>query len=87
MQMHETLLVAFYVSKMGSHAQVQIFASYLEKITDTQERLDALELGDKFELDIRAVSKWVVENIRKYPHAVNSSGDLQVKTPNGAPAC
>lgn len=79
MEMEDTALVAFYVSKMGSLAQVQLFASYLEKITNNEERKEALNYGESCGLNIFTITKRVVENIRNIPHSVSGTGDLQQK--------
>lgn len=78
MEMNETPLVAYYVGKLGPDKQVQVFASYLERILDNEERKDALTYAEDSGLDTKAITKQVVKNIRSRPHEVLDFGDLQV---------
>lgn len=77
--MNETQLVAFYVSKLNSQSQVEIFASYLEHILENEPRKDALMHAEYNGLNIFATTKQVVENIRRKPHEVEACGELQVR--------
>lgn len=76
--MHETALVAFYVSKLGSEKQVFVYAAYLEPILDNEERKEALSAADDNGLNTQKITKQVVENIRNRPHETTNFGDLQV---------
>lgn len=77
--MNQTELVAFYVSKLCTESQIQLYASYLEKILNNDERKNALEQAEQQGLNVFAITKQVVENIRNHPHEVEQSGNLQVK--------
>lgn len=79
MDMKQTQLVAYYVSKLNSNSQVLYYASYLEKIVENDERKEALIFAENSGLDVYAVTRKVVENIRNYPHELEESGNLQVK--------
>ncbi|KAL4231420.1 hypothetical protein ACF0H5_008997 [Mactra antiquata] len=57
-------LVAHYVSKLPSDAQIFWYAKFLEGINDKEERQFYRDLAEDSGLDIAAISKRVVENIR-----------------------
>ncbi|CAG9860633.1 unnamed protein product [Phyllotreta striolata] len=79
MEMNETQLVAFYVSKLSSLNQIHIYAKYLEKIIDQEERQNALSFAEDSGLNVTAITKQVVENVRNMPHETEESGNLQHK--------
>nr|CAH7732455.1 unnamed protein product [Callosobruchus chinensis] len=79
MDMKETQLVAFYVSKLNVRNQVFLYAKYLEGIQDTEERKLSLNYAENSGLDIFAITKQVVENIKNIAHDVEESGNLQPK--------
>ncbi|CAH1999739.1 unnamed protein product [Acanthoscelides obtectus] len=79
MDMNETQLVAFYVSKLNVRNQVLLYAKYLEAVHDTEDRKVSLEYAENSGLNIFAITKQVVENIRNIPHDVEESGNLQPK--------
>lgn len=58
------LLIAYYVSKLPSDAQVHWYAKFLEGITDKSERQRYLDLAENCGLDLAQITKRVVENIR-----------------------
>lgn len=74
--MKETQLVAFYVSKLSLDNQIHLYAKYLESITDDEERKGSLRYAEDSGLDVLAITKQVVENIRNIPLEIES--DLQV---------
>ncbi|KAB0794317.1 hypothetical protein PPYR_11156 [Photinus pyralis] len=78
-EMDETRLVSFYVSKLGVQKQVEVYASYLERILDDNERREALAFAEDCGLDTHAIAKRVVENIRNRPHEIGALGNLQQK--------
>lgn len=80
MEMKETQLVAFYVSKLNRSSQVQLYAKYLEDITEIEERKSSLTYAEDSSLDVFAITKQVVENIRNIPHELDSDVNLQVNT-------
>ncbi|XP_045190526.2 nuclear pore complex protein Nup107-like [Mercenaria mercenaria] len=57
-------LIAYYVSKLPKNAQVHWYALFLEGITNKDERQHYLDLAEDAGLDLAAVTKKVVENIR-----------------------
>lgn len=77
--MNETELVAFYVSKLNSQSQVEIYASCLENILDNESRKNALIAAENNGLNVFAITKQIVETIRSKPHEVERYDDLQVK--------
>lgn len=77
MEMKETELVAFYVSKIGRHLQVPLYASYLENIIDNDERKEALQYADSCGMEVFAITKKVVENIRNMPYETDEKGMLR----------
>ncbi|KAF5276258.1 hypothetical protein FQA39_LY06607 [Lamprigera yunnana] len=81
-EMNETRLVAFYVSKLGVTRQVEVYATYLERILEYAERKEALSFADASGLKVEVVAKQVVQNIRSRPHEVDEFGDLQQKLTN-----
>lgn len=78
MDMKQTQLVAYYISKLNPSNQVLLYATYLEKIVDSSERKEALMFAENSGLDVFAITRKVVENIRNYPHETEDSGNLQV---------
>ncbi|XP_050509495.1 nuclear pore complex protein Nup107 [Diabrotica virgifera virgifera] len=76
---NETQLVAFYVSKLNPSNQVHLYAKYLEKIIDQQERKSALIFAEDSGLEVHAITKQVLENIRNLPHETEENGSLQHK--------
>jgi len=59
-------LVATYVSKLPQPLQVEWYAKFLEGITETSARYESLSLAQEAGLDVAAITKRVVENIRTY---------------------
>lgn len=78
MQMNETQLVAYYVSKLNTTSQVYLYAQHLEQIIDHNERKEALDYADECGLDVLAVTKQIVENIRNKAEDMDQIGNLQV---------
>lgn len=58
-------LVASYVSQLPSDLATVQYASFLETITQAELRPRCLELGTEAELDVTAITKLVVENVRE----------------------
>ena len=67
MEMNETQMVAFYVSNISRHLQIPLYSFYLEKITHADERKAALDYADDCGLNVTAIAKTVVQNIRNRP--------------------
>lgn len=57
-------LVASYVSQLPSDLATVQYASFLESITQPELRPHCLELGTEAGLDVTAITKLVVENVR-----------------------
>lgn len=79
MEMKETQLVAFYVSKLNRSSQVHLYAKYLEDVVDDEERKISLKYAEDSGLEVLAITKQVMENIRNIPHEMDSCANLQVK--------
>lgn len=76
--MNETQMVAYYVSKLSNASQIQLYAMYLESIVDPEERKTSLIYAENSGLNIFAITKQVVENIRSRPLEMEDSDNLQV---------
>ncbi|XP_060529410.1 nuclear pore complex protein Nup107 [Cylas formicarius] len=77
MNMNETRMVAFYVSKLSPGNQVQIYAEHCQNILDDNERKEALDYASSCGLDVFAITKQIVENIRNLPQEIDARGNLQ----------
>ncbi|MGH0138585.1 UNVERIFIED_CONTAM: hypothetical protein FKN15_026490 [Acipenser sinensis] len=60
-----TDLIAFYVSHLPADMAIAQYSEFLECVTETDQRKHCLELAKEAGLDVAAVTKTVVENIRK----------------------
>nr|XP_038039752.1 LOW QUALITY PROTEIN: nuclear pore complex protein Nup107 [Anas platyrhynchos] len=60
-----TDLIAFYVSYLPPELSVSQYALFLEDVTESDQRHHCLELAREAGLDVAAITKTVVENIRK----------------------
>uniref|UniRef100_A0A8C4Q5U9 Nuclear pore complex protein n=1 Tax=Eptatretus burgeri TaxID=7764 RepID=A0A8C4Q5U9_EPTBU len=60
-----TGLVAFYARHLPPEHAAVAYAAFLEGITETEERKLCLQLAEQAGLDVMAVTKLVVENIRR----------------------
>eukprot|EP00076_Gallus_gallus_P008609 XP_004937619.1 nuclear pore complex protein Nup107 isoform X1 [Gallus gallus] len=60
-----TDLIAFYVSHLPPELAVVQYALFLEDVTESDQRHHCLELAKEAGLDVAAITKTVVENIRK----------------------
>eukprot|EP01135_Chromosphaera_perkinsii_P008179 Nk52_evm1s1178 gene=Nk52_evmTU1s1178 len=56
--------VALYTSALAEETQVLIYAGFLEELSGTEERQHYLQLAENAGLDLQAITKRVVENIR-----------------------
>ncbi|KAL1509474.1 hypothetical protein ABEB36_004200 [Hypothenemus hampei] len=79
MLMMKTQLVAFYVSKLSLGGQIYFYARHLEQITEHKERKEALNYAEECELDVLAITKRVVENVRMKPEEFDQTLGLQKK--------
>ncbi|OXB72966.1 UNVERIFIED_CONTAM: hypothetical protein H355_006506 [Colinus virginianus] len=60
-----TDLIAFYASHLPPELAVAQYALFLEDVTESDQRHHCLELAKEAGLDVAAITKTVVENIRK----------------------
>ncbi|CAD6225773.1 GSCOCG00005718001-RA-CDS [Cotesia congregata] len=60
----EPTLVAFYTATLQQEEQVTYYAQYLERIRGTEMRKQCLTAAEDANLNVEAVTKMVVENIR-----------------------
>uniref|UniRef100_A0AAZ3QGD1 Nuclear pore complex protein n=1 Tax=Oncorhynchus tshawytscha TaxID=74940 RepID=A0AAZ3QGD1_ONCTS len=58
-------LIAFYVSHLPPDLATAQYALFLEEVTEAEQRQRCLELAREAGLDVAAVTKMVVENIRE----------------------
>ncbi|KAJ8938224.1 hypothetical protein NQ318_007646 [Aromia moschata] len=82
MEANETQLIAYYIGKLNSNKQVNLYSEYLEKIVDNEERKSCLMYGESSGIDVLSVTKQIVENIRNLPYDIEPSGHLQPKITN-----
>ncbi|GLV32653.1 Nucleoporin 107kD [Carabus blaptoides fortunei] len=80
MQRNEAQLVAYYTATLEQEQQIKLYASFLENITDNEERKLGLQYGEETGLNIKLITKTVVENIRNRSEDFDDyqkSGNLQ----------
>ncbi|KAG2469389.1 NU107 protein, partial [Polypterus senegalus] len=58
-------LIAHYVRHLPPDQAIVQYAEFLESITETEQRVHCLKLAREAGLDVAAVTKMVVENVRK----------------------
>ncbi|KAK4875289.1 hypothetical protein RN001_011711 [Aquatica leii] len=78
-EMNDIRLIAFYSSKLGLYKRIFVYASYLERVLDNEQRKEALTYAEDCGMNVQCVAKQVVENIRNRPHEVSTFGNLQEK--------
>lgn len=78
MEMRETQLVTYYISKLNVQNQVHFCAMYFENITENEERKEALLCAEESGLNTMEITKQIVENIRNKPHDLEEVRGLQV---------
>ncbi|XP_063048769.1 nuclear pore complex protein Nup107, partial [Engraulis encrasicolus] len=61
----QTDLIAFYVSHLPPDVAVGQYATFLESVTETEQRRRCLELGREAGLDVATITKTVVETVRE----------------------
>lgn len=59
------MLIAFYTSTLSPEAQVVNYAQFLERITNHEERRKCLTAAEDANLNVEAITKLMVENIRQ----------------------
>lgn len=73
-------LVSFYSSHLPSHLSTCTYAHFLEGVTEAPHRQRCLELARQAGLDVAAVTKMVVENIRERDSQEFEHHDLTLNT-------
>ncbi|XP_017799251.1 PREDICTED: nuclear pore complex protein Nup107 [Habropoda laboriosa] len=63
-EMDDPVLIAFYTAMLPQELQVTNYASYLEAITDSEQRKKCLAAAEDANLNVEAITKLVVESIR-----------------------
>ena len=67
-QMKDAQLVAFYTAALPQKLQIALYSKFLETITDTPQRQQALEDAMNAGLDIESITRHAVENIsQRFP--------------------
>jgi nuclear pore complex protein Nup107 len=61
----DPVLIAFYTATLPREIQITIYAQFLEKIRDYEERKKCLNAAEDANLNIQAITKLVVENMRQ----------------------
>ncbi|KAK2587811.1 hypothetical protein KPH14_003913 [Odynerus spinipes] len=64
-QIGDPILIAFYTATLPQEDQVSNYASYLENVTDYEQRKRCLTAAEDANLNVEAITKMVVESIRK----------------------
>ncbi|XP_012287801.1 nuclear pore complex protein Nup107 isoform X2 [Orussus abietinus] len=64
-EMGDPILVAFYTTTLPLEDQVTNYASYLEQIKEYEQCQKCLSAAEEANLNVEAITKLVVENIRK----------------------
>jgi len=64
-QMGDPTLIAFYTATLPQENQITNYAFYLESVTEYEQRKKALRAAEDANLNVEAITKLVVENIRK----------------------
>lgn len=75
----ETRLVAFYLSKVSTDLQTCLYAKCLEEIEDNDERKAALQYAEDYDLNVFAITKKIVENIRNKPQEMENHSNLMTQ--------
>ncbi|KAL2738221.1 nuclear pore complex protein Nup107 [Vespula maculifrons] len=64
-RMGDPILIAFYTATLPQEDQISNYASYLENVTDYEQRKRSLAAAEDANLNVEAITKTVVESIRK----------------------
>lgn len=64
-QIGDPILIAFYTATLPQEDQITIYASYLEGVKEHEQRKKCLRAAEDANLNVEAITKLVVENIRK----------------------
>ncbi|KAJ8686209.1 hypothetical protein QAD02_022003 [Eretmocerus hayati] len=64
-ELGDPTLIAFYTSTLPRDTQIKIYAQFLEKVTIYEERKKCLSAAEGANLNVEAITKLVVENIRQ----------------------
>lgn len=58
--------IAYYTSLLPEEKQIELFSKYMEEVGDATEKSEILVAAEKYDLNIKAITEKVVQNIR-YP--------------------
>lgn len=72
MDFGDPVLVAFYTSTLSGEAQIKNYAQFLERVKDYDARKKCLNAAEDANLNVEAITKLVVENIRKKDNELES---------------
>ncbi|EZA49072.1 hypothetical protein DMN91_010334 [Ooceraea biroi] len=72
-EMGDPTLIAFYTATLPQEEQVTNYASYLEDVKEYEQRKKCLRAAEDANLNVEAITKLVVENIRKKDVEVDST--------------
>ncbi|XP_043268599.1 nuclear pore complex protein Nup107 [Venturia canescens] len=72
-------LVAFYTATLPQEDQITNFANYLEGVKKGEERKLCLVAAEEANLNVEAITKLVVENVRQKNINLDTNGDLTGK--------
>ncbi|XP_014468267.1 PREDICTED: nuclear pore complex protein Nup107 [Dinoponera quadriceps] len=64
-EMGDPTLIAFYTATLPQEDQITNYASYLERVKEHEERKKCLRAAEDANLNVEAITKLVVENLRK----------------------
>lgn len=64
-QMGDPILIAFYTATLPQEDQITNYASYLEGVAEHEQRRKCLRAAEDANLNVEAITKLVVQNIRK----------------------
>lgn len=79
MDIGDPTLVAFYTATLPQEDQITNFASYLEGVKKIEERKRCLVAAEDANLNVEAITKLVVENVRQKNINLETNGDLTGK--------
>lgn len=64
MQKGDCDLVAYYCSLLPEEEQVDLYSTFMEEITDKNDRAECLAAAEKYNLNIPLITEKVVQNVR-----------------------
>ncbi|XP_065218253.1 nuclear pore complex protein Nup107 [Planococcus citri] len=76
MKIGDAKLVAYYTAMLNEEDQIVYYSEFLQSITDESERIKCLEAAEMCNLQIEAITKYVVQVIRNKANEESKSLDL-----------